>query len=126
MIIIIIISFDAIVIHHDYHEESWSGAMHNWHRALCSTSEEAEWGGEFDPAYQPQQVIGDGDVGDVIIVIISMIVMIEISKEGESWSSLYYWLTNDNVDVWMIIKEAEQILYDIFHGDGSLLHAIVD
>ena len=58
--------------------------MHNWHRALCSTSEEAEWGGEFDPAYQPQQVIGDGDVGDVIIVIISMIVMIEISKEGES------------------------------------------
>ena len=38
--------------------------MHNWHRALCSTSEEAEWGGEFDPAYQPQQVIGDGDDGD--------------------------------------------------------------
>ena len=38
--------------------------MHNWHRALCSTSEEAEWGGEFDPAYQPQQVIGDGDEGD--------------------------------------------------------------
>ena len=62
----------------------------------------------------------------MIIVIISMIVMIEISKEGESWSSLYYWLTNDNVDVWMIIKEAEQILYDILHGDGSLLLAIVD
>ena len=38
--------------------------MHNWHRALCSTSEEAEWGGEFDPAYQPQQVIGDGDEDD--------------------------------------------------------------
>ena len=38
--------------------------MHNWHRALCSTSEEAEWGGEFDPAYQPQQVIGDDDDGD--------------------------------------------------------------
>ena len=40
--------------------------MHNWHRALCSTSEEAEWGGEFDPAYQPQQVIGDDDYCDYI------------------------------------------------------------
>merc|ERR1712181_108405 len=38
-----------------YETNVMAGAMHNWHRALCSTSEEAEWGGEFDPAYQPQQ-----------------------------------------------------------------------
>ena len=38
--------------------------MHNWHRALCSTSEEAEWGGEFDPAYQPQQVPDDEEDED--------------------------------------------------------------
>merc|ERR1712060_247458 len=39
-----------------YETNVMAGAMHNWHRALCSTSEEAEWGGEYDPAYQPQQV----------------------------------------------------------------------
>ena len=53
------------------------GAMHNWHRALCSTSDEAEWGGEFDPAYQPQQVL-HFIYDDAIIIIIIIIIMIGI------------------------------------------------
>ena len=48
---------DQLWLYSDYSAlSSLPGAMHNWHRALCSTSDEAEWGGEFDPAYQPQQV----------------------------------------------------------------------
>merc|ERR1719481_1219443 len=39
-----------------YEAEVMAGAMHNWQRALCAPEEEAEWEGEYDPAYQPQQV----------------------------------------------------------------------
>merc|ERR1719402_2039330 len=36
--------------------EDMVAAMHNWHRALCAAETEPEWQGEYDPAYQPQQV----------------------------------------------------------------------
>merc|ERR1719481_1041331 len=39
-----------------YEAEVMAGAMHNWQRALCAPEDESEWGGEYDPAYQPQQV----------------------------------------------------------------------
>ena len=38
-----------------YETEVMAGAMHNWQRALCADSEDPEWAGEWDPAYQPQQ-----------------------------------------------------------------------
>merc|ERR1712098_36113 len=36
--------------------EVMAGAMHNWHRAICAGETDPEWEGEYDPAYQPQQV----------------------------------------------------------------------
>jgi len=39
-----------------YDVEVMAGAMHNWQRALCAPKIDAEWEGEFDPAYQSQQV----------------------------------------------------------------------
>jgi len=39
-----------------YDVEVMAGAMHNWQRALCAPKIDPEWEGEFDPAYQPQQV----------------------------------------------------------------------
>lgn len=34
-----------------------STAMSNWQRALCALKDDPAWGGEFDPAYQPQQMV---------------------------------------------------------------------
>uniref|UniRef100_A0A0G4F924 Uncharacterized protein n=1 Tax=Chromera velia CCMP2878 TaxID=1169474 RepID=A0A0G4F924_9ALVE len=31
-------------------------SMFNWHRAVCAGPSESSWKGEFDPAYQPQQI----------------------------------------------------------------------
>jgi hypothetical protein len=40
-----------------YDLESLAGAVQNWYHALTAPSSDPSWKGQFDPAYQPQQVV---------------------------------------------------------------------
>jgi virulence-associated protein VagC len=39
-----------------YELDSLAGSVQNWYHALTAPSSDASWKGQFDPAYQPQQV----------------------------------------------------------------------